>query len=116
MTIPIPNPSPLRNIACFSDFDGTVTDEDSNDFMIDNLGMGRPARRELLLKVLHEGLPFREAFHDMIDSVAAKYSFEKCCELVKEANIKLDPGFKGFYEFTKARDIPLILVSRYLLI
>jgi hypothetical protein len=51
--------------------------EDSNDFMIvrkfyrdflnpskrllgqDNLGMGKPARRELLLNVLQKGLPFR---------------------------------------------------------
>ncbi|KAF9462296.1 HAD-like domain-containing protein [Collybia nuda] len=98
-------------IACFSDFDGTVTDEDSNDFMIDNMGMGRLARRELLLKVLNEGLPFREAFRAMIASVAANYSFPECCAKVKEANIKLDPGFKAFYEFVRAKGIPFVLIS-----
>jgi len=101
----------LPLLACFSDFDGTVTDEDSNDFMIDNLGMGRPARRALLLQVLHEGLTFREAFREMIASVAVNQSFTDCCGLVKKANIKLDPGFKDFYQFLKAKQIPLVLVS-----
>ncbi|KAJ2918560.1 hypothetical protein MD484_g1908, partial [Candolleomyces efflorescens] len=98
-------------LAFFSDFDGTITDEDSNDFMIDNFGMGRPARRELLLKCLHEGLTFREAFRAMIDSVAQNKSFSECCELVRAANIKLDPGFKDFYLYLKSKGIPLVILS-----
>lgn len=94
----------------FTDFDGTITTEDSNDHMTDNLGYGRKKRRELNIEVLGGKTTFRDAFKDMIESVSAKHSFEECREIVKK-NIKLDPGFKDFLEWCKSANVPVVIVS-----
>ncbi|KAG0148872.1 hypothetical protein CROQUDRAFT_131609 [Cronartium quercuum f. sp. fusiforme G11] len=96
----------------FSDFDGTITTEDSNDHMTDNLGMGRDNRRKGNLDVLEGKATFRDMFKEMIESVSSKYSFEHCREIVKK-NIKLDPGFKEFYQWAKSANVPVVIVSRY---
>ncbi|KAG6844499.1 hypothetical protein H0H87_006385 [Tephrocybe sp. NHM501043] len=47
----------------------------------------------------------------MLESVvAAGHSFEECKEVLRKA-IKLDPGFKEFYSWCKANEIPVIIVS-----
>lgn len=94
----------------FSDFDGTITTEDSNDHMTDNLGMGRDNRRKGNLDVLEGKATFRDMFKEMIESVSSKYSFEHCREIVKK-NIKLDPGFKEFYQWAKSANVPVVIVS-----
>jgi hypothetical protein len=66
----------------------------------------------------------------MLESVAANgHSFDECKEILKKsewsagrahsrnvmclhADIKLDSGFKLFYKWCKAHDIPIIIVSR----
>lgn len=78
----------------------------------------------------------RDAFREMLESITANgHSFEECKEVLKkssvtihyEANytyshvstyhldIKLDSGFKEFYGWCKANDIPVIIVSRQVL-
>ena len=47
----------------------------------------------------------------MIDSVCANNSVEECKQLLRD-NITLDPGFKAFYAWCKSNDIPVIIVSR----
>ncbi|KAG8734027.1 hypothetical protein FRC11_013083, partial [Ceratobasidium sp. 423] len=51
---------------------------------------------------------FRDSFREMLDSV--KLPFDACKELLKE-NIKLDSGFKAFFEWCKANNVPFIIVS-----
>jgi 2,3-diketo-5-methylthio-1-phosphopentane phosphatase len=46
----------------------------------------------------------------MLSSVGSKMPFEECKKLLVE-NIKLDPGFKPFYEWCQANDIPVIILS-----
>ena len=54
---------------------------------------------------------FRDAFREMLQSVVANgHSFEECKEVLRR-DIKLDPGFKVFYDWCKANDVPLIIVS-----
>jgi hypothetical protein len=69
----------------------------------------------------------------MLQSVANNgHTFEECKEVLKKSqlrlvnvfallrglfsssfiDIKLDPGFKDFYRWCKANDIPVIIVSR----
>ena len=36
----------------------------------------------------------------------------KCC---CPPDITLDPGFKEFYDYCKANDIPVVIISRYAL-
>ncbi|KAI5480444.1 protein of pyridoxal phosphate phosphatase-related family [Pseudohyphozyma bogoriensis] len=94
----------------FSDFDGTITTEDSNDAATDNLGFGLEKRRALNVEILNGSTTFRDGFREMIDSVAAKKTFEETKEYLKN-KIKLDPGFKEFYHWCKANDIPVVIVS-----
>ncbi|CAI5758109.1 unnamed protein product [Candida verbasci] len=92
----------------FTDWDGTVTLQDSNDYLTDNLGMGYPKRKILNDDILDGKINFRDAFKDMLDSVPN--SFPECVEILLK-NIKLDPGFKKFYQYCKSKDIPIIVVS-----
>ncbi|KAF8417058.1 putative 3-phosphoserine phosphatase [Tirmania nivea] len=92
----------------FTDFDGTITLRDSNDFMTDNVGYGEKRRRELNLEVLNGRWNFRDAFKDMLDSI--KLPFSECIELLRK-NIKLDPGFKTFFDWCQSEGIPVIVLS-----
>ncbi|GAA5875568.1 hypothetical protein JCM1840_003263 [Sporobolomyces johnsonii] len=95
----------------FSDFDGTITTRDSNDTATDELGFGLERRRELNLEILNGTKNFRDGFKEMLDSVCANgHSFDSVVEYLRQ-KIKLDPGFKPFFEYCKARDIPVVIVS-----
>ncbi|KAJ5190530.1 Pdp3-interacting factor 1 [Penicillium cinerascens] len=92
----------------FTDFDGTITVDDSNDHMIDNLGFGRDRRQVLNEQVLAETLGFRDAFREMLDSI--KTPFNECIEILKK-NMKLDPYFEKFYYWAKENNVPIVILS-----
>lgn len=110
-TLPYPPIHTDKKFVVLSDWDGTITNYDSNDWMTDNLGFGKEKRRGGNLDVLAGRSTFRDSFREMLESVSANgHTFEECKELLKK-NIKLDPGFRQFYEWCKAHDIPVIIVS-----
>ncbi|KAH6895679.1 HAD-like domain-containing protein [Thelonectria olida] len=92
----------------FTDFDGTVTTADSNDFMTDNLGFGRERRVHLNKEVLYNGMHFRDSFVEMLDSVTTP--FNECLDILLK-NIKLDPGFKEFYDWAQLNNVPIVILS-----
>ncbi|KAH2535458.1 hypothetical protein KXW97_007326 [Aspergillus fumigatus] len=100
----------------FTDFDGTVTLQDCNDYLVDNFGFGAEKRRMLELKVLNGTLAFsgpkndpaRDAFQAMLDSV--RLPFNECLRIVQE-NIQLDPSFVNFYLWAKEKSIPIVILS-----
>ncbi|GAO49503.1 hypothetical protein SAICODRAFT_66451 [Saitoella complicata NRRL Y-17804] len=92
----------------FSDFDGTITWDDSNDFMTDNYGFGVEKRKEMNERVLRDEITFRDSFKMMLDSV--KLPFEEAKKILTE-NITLDPGFRPFYEWCLANDVEVIILS-----
>ncbi|KAI1128583.1 HAD-like domain-containing protein [Nemania abortiva] len=92
----------------FTDFDGTITLQDSNDWMTDNLGFGVELRRQGNKQVLHDGRPFRDAFQEMLDSVTRP--FDQCIELLLK-NIQLDPAFKEFASWCRANNVPIVVLS-----
>lgn len=92
----------------WSDFDGTITLQDSNDYLTDHLGFGSERRRELNQQVLYESVTFRDSFEEMLGSV--KHPFEECKQALLE-NITLDPHFAAFYDWCTARQIPVVVVS-----
>jgi len=94
----------------FSDFDGTITLRDSNDWMTDNIGFGAEKRRQLNIDILEGRVGFRDAFRDMLESVNANTTFEDAKARVTEA-IALDGGFKPFLEWAKTVDMPIVIVS-----
>ncbi|CAL5874572.1 uncharacterized protein PFLUO_LOCUS8868 [Penicillium psychrofluorescens] len=92
----------------FTDFDGTITVEDSNDHMIDNLGFGRESRLVLNDQVLDETLSFRDAFREMLESIKTPYD-ECIATLLKK--MKLDPYFAEFYYWAKDNNVPIVILS-----
>ncbi|KAG9240982.1 HAD-like domain-containing protein [Calycina marina] len=92
----------------FTDFDGTITTRDSNDFMTDNLGYGKEKRVAGNQDVLHGRSSFRDAFSDMMDSISLP--FDKCIQTLVD-NIVLDPYFKEFYEWSRENNVPVVVLS-----
>ena len=92
----------------FTDFDGTITMQDSNDFLTDNLGYGTEKRKAGNYSVLDGTSTFRDAFRDMLDSV--KTPFDQCIKTLCE-NIQLDPYFKEFYDWARQNNVPVVVLS-----
>jgi len=92
----------------FTDFDGTITSRDSNDFMTDNLGYGVVKRKAGNAAVLEERMTFRDSFRDMLDSVTTP--FDECIQVLFE-NIELDPGFKEFHTWAREVGMPIVVLS-----
>lgn len=95
----------------FTDWDGTVTLQDSNDFMTDNLGFGNDERKRVMKLMLDEKLSFREGFNEMLTSISKNgHGLNECIDLLLQ-NIKLDPGFESFLRWCKASRIPIYVIS-----
>ncbi|KAJ7053305.1 HAD-like domain-containing protein [Mycena amicta] len=110
-TLPYPPVYKDKRFVVLSDWDGTITTQDSNDYMTDNLGYGKDKRRAGNLEVLAGRETFRDAFREMLASIVANgHSFEACKDELRK-NIKLDSGFKDFHAWCSANDIPVVIVS-----
>lgn len=92
----------------FSDFDGTITERDSNDFLTDNLGYGEKLRKQGNRDVLDDKISFRDSFRGMMDSVKTPY--DQCIKTLCE-NISLDPYFKEFYRWARKNNVPVVVIS-----
>ena len=92
----------------FTDFDGTITLQDTNDFITDNYGMGYEQRRKLFHAVIDHSDTFRNTFQKMLDSW--NMPFPKVLELLR-SNISLDPHFKEFMVWARAHKVPVIVLS-----
>jgi 2,3-diketo-5-methylthio-1-phosphopentane phosphatase len=92
----------------FTDFDGTITQQDSNDYITDNLGFGAALRKAGNADVLYGRRHFRDAFQEMMDSIHVPY--QKCIDTLL-ANISLDPGFKEFFQWAREENVPVVVLS-----
>ncbi|KAI5308925.1 hypothetical protein KEM55_004510 [Ascosphaera atra] len=95
-------------IIFFTDFDGTITQSDSNDFMTDNLGFGVEKRKEGNKAVLDEKMTFRDSFRQMLESVNTP--FDECIKILTK-NMALDPHFAEFYHWSKSAGVPIVVLS-----
>ncbi|CAK7211493.1 hypothetical protein SCUCBS95973_001134 [Sporothrix curviconia] len=93
----------------FTDFDGTITLQDTNDYMTDHIGFGAELRKKGNADVLHGRRHFRDSFKEMMDSIRTT-SFDDCIALLK-ANIKLDPHFEAFFEWCDKTNVPIVILS-----
>ncbi|KDQ52166.1 hypothetical protein JAAARDRAFT_163079 [Jaapia argillacea MUCL 33604] len=110
-TLPYPPIHKDKKFVVLSDWDGTITTQDSNDYMTDNYGYGKAKRREGNMEVLSGRTTFRDSFREMLESVSKNgHTFDDCKEILKK-NMKLDSGFKDFYRWCSSHDIPVIIVS-----
>lgn len=100
--------SPRPKIIFFTDFDGTITLKDTNDYITDNHGFGYAKRRDGNRLILDGTDSFRDGFQKMLDSW--DLPFPEVIEILKK-NIKLDPHFKTFVEWAKANRVPIVVLS-----
>jgi len=109
-TIPISLPALKTNpkFIFFTDFDGTITQQDSNDFMTDNLGFGAELRKKGNEDVLFGRRDFRDSFREMLDSIDTP--FNECIDILRK-NITLDPGFPAFFQWAKENNVPIVVLS-----
>ncbi|CAN6631779.1 polyol phosphate phosphatase Pyp1p [Trichomonascus vanleenenianus] len=106
MSIPAMKTNPKMIV--FTDWDGTVTLQDSNDYMTDNLGFGVVKRKAINQEILEGTETFRHGFIRMLESIPQP--FQKCVEYLK-AHVELDPGFADFYHWCAANNVPVVVVS-----
>lgn len=92
----------------FSDFDGTITESDSNDFLTDTIGYGQKLRKQGNQDVLNDKMSFRDSFRSMMDSIKTPY--DQCIKTLLE-NIKLDPYFKEFHQWARQNNVPVVILS-----
>lgn len=92
----------------FTDFDGTVTWDDSNDYLTDKYGFGKEKRLEAFEGVIDGTKTFREAFWQMLESV--EKPLPECIKILEE-NIQLDPGFKQTFHWAEENNVPIVVVS-----
>ncbi|KAK4100781.1 hypothetical protein N658DRAFT_426960 [Parathielavia hyrcaniae] len=109
-TLPIALPALKTNpkFIFFTDFDGTITQLDSNDFLTDNLGYGLAQRKKGNDDVLSGRRDFRDSFRDMLDSISTP--FDECIDILRR-NITLDPGFKAFFDWARENNVPIVVLS-----
>jgi 2,3-diketo-5-methylthio-1-phosphopentane phosphatase len=92
----------------FTDFDGTITQQDSNDFMIETFGIGPVVRKQMFQDILIGRRTFRDAFKEMLDTISLPLN--QCIEALLK-NITLDEGFKEFYSWARENNIPVVVLS-----
>ena len=102
------NTTPRPKVIFFTDFDGTITLKDTNDYMTDNHGFGFAKRREGNQLILDEVDTFRDGFQKMLDSW--HIPFPEVIEILK-ANIKLDQHFKDFMVWAHEAAVPVVVLS-----
>jgi len=107
-TLPYPPIHKDKKFVVLSDWDGTITSFDSNDYLTDNFGMGLEKRRQLNLDILSGKNNFRDAFREEMRSIPKP--FDECKEILKR-DIRADPGFVAFFEWCKSAQIPFVVVS-----
>lgn len=76
--------------------------------MTDNIGYGHEKRRQGNLDTLAGKTTFRDSFREMMDSIKKPYN--ECIDYLV-SNIKLDPGFKAFFEWSMQNNIPVVVLS-----
>ncbi|KAF4592602.1 phosphoserine phosphatase [Ophiocordyceps camponoti-floridani] len=92
----------------FTDFDGTITMNDSNDIIVDHFGAGLERRLQGSLDTLNGRISFREFYQEMMDLISAP--FDQCLDLLLR-NVRLDPGFREFYSWAHDNNVPVVILS-----
>lgn len=104
-SIPAAPSRPRHKLVVFCDFDGTITQADVTDCILEELA--DPSWREVEADWVRGLMGSRECLERQMALVRAS---------AKELNalidaIPLDPGFASFYRFTEKQDLPFYILS-----
>ncbi|KAL2067804.1 hypothetical protein VTL71DRAFT_15900 [Oculimacula yallundae] len=92
----------------FTDFDGTITRQDSNDFLVEEYGIGPTQRALVFTEILFGRRSFRDGFEELLDTVSLPWD-DCIAALLKD--ITLDEGFKEFYVWARENNVPVVVLS-----
>ncbi len=106
MTIETKKMDNLDNVVIVSDFDGTITNMDTNDLVYFTFGGEESYRIERLISEGKMGIKEGAIRHFQ----RIHLTEEKFCTFILE-NVRLDEGFKGFYTSIKKHNVPFVIVS-----
>ena len=98
----------MTNIHIFSDFDGTITEQDTLIFLTTNLGGGAQLI-EAIGRLLTDGtLSLSEGIAAEMRSIRKPFAD---AETLLREQVRIDPGFKPFVRWCEAKQIPLTVLS-----
>ncbi|CAL5871733.1 uncharacterized protein PFLUO_LOCUS5986 [Penicillium psychrofluorescens] len=100
--------SQRRKINIFSDFDGTISMQDTGHILFDTYGCGTEARNKLDEQIKSGERSFREASEEMWGSLHIPFDdgFK-----VMEKTLEMDPGFREFHQYCVDNGFPFHVIS-----
>ncbi|KAK9455445.1 HAD-like domain-containing protein [Dipodascopsis uninucleata] len=97
-----------KDIAIFSDFDGTIFMQDTGHVLVDKHGCGAEHRQKLDNQIHTGERSFRDVSDEMWGSL--KVPFDESMEAMKE-HLVIDPDFIEFHDFCIREGIPFNVIS-----
>ncbi|KAI8076087.1 HAD-like domain-containing protein [Thamnidium elegans] len=99
----------MVHVQVFTDFDGTLSLDDTGILLIDDhRSMGPERRRVLEHEILDGTKTYRDAVQEMWDNVGLTWEEAWADHL---DNCTIDPGFPSFNDYCLANDFPVTVVS-----
>ena len=102
-----PRLDPAR-LHIFSDFDGTITDNDTLVFLTTHLGGGLEFVRQMGPRLRRHEISLRECIATEMATIRQPFSE---AEKLLRARVQLDPQFIPFAEWCRAQQLPLTVLS-----
>ncbi len=98
----------MTKLHIFTDFDGTITEQDTLVFLATNLG-GGPQMVKTIGRLIREGtLSLREGIAAEMRSI--RRPFDEAAELLRE-RVRIDPGFIPLARWCEEKGIPVTVLS-----
>ncbi|MFN0085293.1 MAG: HAD-IB family phosphatase [Blastocatellia bacterium] len=98
----------MKNLHLFSDFDGTITDQDTLIFLSSHLGGGAEMVEAIGRLIGERKLTLAEGIAAEMRSIRAPY--EDAARLLQE-HVRIDPGFPAFASWCEEKRLPLTILS-----
>lgn len=98
----------MKNIHIFSDFDGTITDQDTLVFLASTLGGGTEMVQAIGRLIRENSLSLRDGIAAEMRSI--RLPFSEAEALLRE-KVRIDPGFAPLAHWCQNHGIPLTVLS-----
>jgi len=91
-----------------TDFDGTITTKDTIVYVTEKFGAGEEFRTRVVDEIKSGEVTVFRGIQLELETVKA--SWEQAVKLLRE-DVEVDPEFENFVAWTRAKDLPLTILS-----